>query len=232
MSPSNNQKENKDIDSDINIIQSFSIDTKNREIYLHSHIAESDEEPGVDYRSAVVFEKNIRYLNTLSIEPIIIHMHLPGGLWNDCLGIYDAIKFSKSRTAILAYGSVESASSVVLQAGDLRILMPNTNLLIHYGSFSINEEHSKAAASSVQWNEKECDKMIDIFTDKCAISQIAKEKNWKKMMAKKHIISQLANKCDWILDSAEAVEYNFADGVLGSKKYPDIDSLKNTLKKK
>jgi ATP-dependent protease ClpP protease subunit len=229
MTNHNSTKEN---DSDISNIHIHNIDLKNREIFLHSYISDSEEEPGVDYRTAVIFQKNIRYLNSISIEPILIHMHLPGGMWTDCLGIYDAIKFSKSKTIMLAYGSVESASSIILQAPDLRVLMPNTNVLIHYGSFSINEEHSKAAASSVQWNEKECDKMIDIFTDKCMQSQLAKQKNWKRMMAKKHIISQLANKCDWILTADEAVEYNFADGVLGSKRFPNLEELKNTIKKK
>lgn len=223
---------NKELDIDISNIHLNNIDTKNREIYLHSYISDSEEEPGVDYRVATNFQKNIRYLNTISIEPILIHMHLPGGEWTDCLCIYDSIKFSKSKTIILAYGSAESASSVILQAADLRILMPNTNLLIHYGSFSINDEHSKAAASSVEWNEKECDKMVDIFTDKCIQSEMAKEKNWKRMMAKKHIVSQLANKCDWILTAPESVKYNFADGVLGSKKYPTIEELKNISKRK
>jgi len=39
-------------------------------------------------------------------------------------------------------------------------------------------------------------------------------------------MSQLANKCDWILTAEEAVSYGFADDILGSKKYPNIDSLK------
>jgi ATP-dependent protease ClpP protease subunit len=51
------------------------------------------------------------------------------------------------------------------------------------------------------------------------------------MMAKKHIVSQLANKCDWILTAEEAVNYGFADGILGSKKYPNIDYIKNYTKK-
>lgn len=218
-------------DTEIYTIHSFSLDVKHREIYLHSYIDESDE-GGVEYRVATSFEKNIRYLNNLSDDPILIHMHLPGGMWSDCLGIYDAIKFSKSKTILLAYGSVESASSVILQSANLRILMPNTNVLIHYGSFSINEEHSKAAASSVQWNEQECDKMVDIFTDKCMNGAIALEKNWKRMMARKHIVSQLANKCDWILEAYESVRYGFADGVLGSKQFPTIEYLKTYKKLK
>lgn len=222
----------KNIVSDIELcnIHNYNIDTKNREIFLHS-LLETEEEGGVDYRSAVIFEKNVRYLNSISIEPILVHMHLPGGVWGDCMGIYDTIKLSQSKIIVVAYASAESASSVILQAGDLRILMPNTNVLIHYGSISVDNEH-KAALSWVQWSEKESEKMIDIFTEKYINSDLAKTKKLKKMMAKKHIISQLANKCDWILAAQEAVNYNFADGVLGSKKYPTVDSLKDTIKKK
>jgi len=165
------------------------------------------------------------------LDPIFIHMHLTGVYWQDCLGMYDAIKNSKAKTIILAYARAESSSSVLLQSADLRILMPNTNVLIHYGSFTLDGEHSKAAASSIKWNEQECDKMVDIFTDRCMQSHMAKEKNWKRMMAKKHIVSQLANKCDWILTAEEAVSYGFADGILGSKKYPNIDFIKSHIKK-
>lgn len=225
-----NHSTNKEQDIDLYQIHNYNINPKNREIYLHSYL-DTEEESGVDYRSAIVFEKNIRYLNSLSIEPILVHMHLPGGVWGDCMGIYDAIKLSKSKIIILAYGSVESASSVILQSADLRILMPNTNVLIHYGSISVDNEH-KAALSWVQWSEKESEKMIDIFTEKYINSDIAKSKNLKKLIAKKHIIAQLANKCDWILTAQEAVNYNFADGVLGSKRYPSTESLQDIIKKK
>lgn len=225
MSPNNNAH-----DSSIANMHIYNIDVENRELYLHAPLDNIDES-NLDYRSAVIFEKNLRYLNQISLEPILIHMHLPGGEWQDCLGMYDAIKTSKARVIILAYARAESSSSVLLQAADLRILMPNTNVLIHYGSFTLDGEHSKAAASSIQWNEKECDKMVDIFTDRCMNSMIYKDKNWKRMMAKKHILSQLANKCDWILTADEAVHYGFADGVLGSKKFPNTDYLKTYIKR-
>ena len=212
-------------------IHDYNIDVANREIYLHSHFSADNDEAGVDYRSAIVFEKNLRHLNTISLDPILVHMHLPGGDWQDCLGIYDAIKTSKSKVIVVASAKVESSSSVLLQAADLRILTQNTNFLIHYGSISVDNEH-KAALSWVQWSEKESEKMIEIFTDKYLNSDMAKSKNLKRLMAKKHIKSQLSNKCDWILSSQEAVNYNFADGVLGSKRFPDIEELKNTIKKK
>ena len=218
-------------DIDLNNIHTFNLDINTREVYLHSYIGETEEEPGVDYRCSIIFEKNIRYLNLLSIEPILVHMHLPGGSWGDCLAMYDTIRSSKAKIVILAYTPAESASSVLLQAGHLRILMPNANLMIHYGSISMENEHSKAAASNVKWNDGECEKMVDIFTERCMSSNMAKTKNWKKMMAKKHIISQINNKSDWILTAQEAVDYGFADGLLGTKKFPNIDYLKNYAKK-
>jgi ATP-dependent protease ClpP protease subunit len=227
---SNSKEPNKENDNDIYNIHQYNIDIKNREIYLHSHLSDNEDEPGVDYRSAINFEKNLRYLNTLSLEPILVHMHLPGGDWQDCLGIYDNIKNSKAKVVIIAYAKVESSSSILLQAADLRILSTNTNFLIHYGSLSVDNEH-KAALSLVQWSEKESEKMIDIFTEKCMNSRICKEKNWKRMMARKHIITQLATKRDWILTSEEAVHYGFADGILGTKKYPNIDYIKTIIKK-
>jgi len=215
----------------LNDIHNYNLDVENREIYLHSYLVDGEEEAGVDYKSAVVFEKNLRYLNVLSLDPILVHMHLPGGDWQDCLGMYDAIQASKAKIIIVAYAKAESSSSFLFQAANLRILMPNTNMMIHYGSFSLDGEHSKAAAAGILWNERECDKMIDVFTDRCMNSSICKEKNWKKMMAKKHIISQIANKCDWILTAEEAVDYGFADGILGTKKYPNFDYVKNLMKK-
>lgn len=212
-------------------IHHYGIDPENREIYLHSHLMDCEDENGVDYRCAVSFEKNLRYLNTLSNDPIIVHMHMPGGDWSDCLGIYDAMIHSASPIGCLAYSKAESASGVIFQAADLRILMPNAYLLIHYGSLSLDGEH-KAALSNLKWNEKEASKMIDIFSEKSAISQMAKEKGWKKSAVKKHIVSQLSNKSDWILTPDESVYYGFADGIFGTSPYQTIEHIKKKLNSK
>ena len=59
----------------ISDIHQYGLDVKNREIYLHGHVFNTDEDPGVEYRMAVNFYKNIRLLDTISEEPIIVHMH-------------------------------------------------------------------------------------------------------------------------------------------------------------
>lgn len=206
-------------------IHDINLDIPNREIFLHSYVGCEGEEPGVDYRSAVSLQKNLRILDNINHEPILIHMHLPGGDWSDCLGIYDTIKSCISKTTILGYAKVESSSSVILQAADCRVLMPNCHVLLHYGSISLDAEH-KAATSNLKWNERESEKMLEIFTNKCIHSPIATEKHWKKAMIKKHIQSQLSNYSDWIISAEEAVYYGFADGLLGSDAYPTINSLK------
>jgi len=218
------------VEQRLNNIHHYGLDIDSREIYLHSYISDDEYEPGVDYRSAINFEKNLRYLNYISDDPIFIHMHLPGGSWNDCLGIYDSIKLSKAKTAMLVYAQAESCSSLILQAPNLRILMPNITMLIHYGSISLDNEH-KAAISSIEWSERESQKMIDIFTEQCLRGSMAQSKNWKKAMTKKHIVAQLANKSDWILTADEAVDYGFADGILGVSPYNTIEHIKRKIKK-
>lgn len=214
----------------LNNIHEYGLDITNREIYLHSYIDTGEDEGGVDYRVAVNFEKNIRYLNTISDDPIIVHMHLPGGDWTDCLGIYDAIMQSKSPIGMIAYAKAESSSGIIFQAPKLRILMPNSYMLIHYGFLSLDGEH-KAAISNIQWNDKEAKKMLDIFTEKCFNSDLSKEREWKRPSVKKYISSQLSQKSDWILNASEAVYHGFADGVLGHPPFTTIDNIKKKLLK-
>lgn len=211
-------------------LHNYGIDIDNREIFLHSYFTEGDDESGIDYRSAVNFEKNLRCLDSISNDPIIVHMHSPGGDWSDGLGIYDSVLKCSSPVGFLAYAKAESASGIIFQAADLRILMPNAYVLIHYGSLTLDGEH-KAAMSNIQWNEKEAKKMLDIFADKSANSPMAKEKEWKKSAVKKHISAQLSNKSDWILTAEEAVYYGFADGIFGETPFSTIEIIKRKLSK-
>ena len=61
-------------DHDVSTLHNHGIDIKNREIFLHSP-TDYDEESGVEYRSAITFEKNVRYLNHLSLTLSSSHAH-------------------------------------------------------------------------------------------------------------------------------------------------------------
>lgn len=217
--------------SNLNIeyLHNHNIDPRSREIYLHS-ATYGDDDNGVDFRSAVSLHKNLRYLNQVAFDPIIIHMHIPGGEWCDCMSMYDAIRLSPSPIAIIVYSRAESSGSIILQAADLRIMMPSSYTLIHYGSSFVDGDH-KVAVSNLEWSQKEAAKMVDIFTDKMMDSPLVKEKRWRRVNAKKHILSQLDNKADWILYPEQCVQYGFADGILGSTDFTYIEDVRKYLQK-
>tara|TARA_B100002019_G_scaffold267920_1_gene259364 strand:+ start:7162 stop:7806 length:645 start_codon:yes stop_codon:yes gene_type:complete len=210
----------------VDSIHGQSVDLKQREIYLHGHHGPFDDDPGVEYRMATTFIKNIRYLDSLKNEPILIHMHSLGGNWGDGMAIYDAIKVARSHTTIITYGQAESMSSIILQAADVRIMMPNSYFMCHYGSSS-NAGNFLDTQNWAQFELKMLDTMLDIYIEKCMKGKFFKEKfeDLSESKVRSYIKRKLKDG-DWYIDSNEAVYYGFADGVLSTRKYRGIESLK------
>ena len=207
-------------------IHSYGIDIKNREIFLHGHVGNTDEDPGVEYRMAANFYKNIRILDSQSSKPILIHMYSDGGEWDAGMAIFDAIRVCKSFVTIIAYGAATSMSSIILQAADKRVMMPRAYFLLHYGTsgftcdYLSSQKHAKA-------EKKNTETMIDIYANGCIKGKYFKEsiKNLTLEKIKTNIKRKLKDG-DWILDANEAVYYGFADSVLDTRKLENIESLK------
>lgn len=208
-------------------IHTYGIDIKNREIYLHSYVANSEEDPGVDYRMASTFIKNLRMLDSINQYPILVHMHSIGGSWNDGMAIYDAIITSKSYVTIVAYGQAESMSSIVLQAGDKRIMAPNSYFMCHFGSIACNGNYLDIHNAIAQ-EKKATDIMLDIYVEAAVRGKYFKETMTKPSQAKiRNFIKRKMKNGDWYLSANETVYYGFADGVLSTRKYRDIDAVKH-----
>jgi len=207
-------------------IQSYGVDVKNREIYLHGYLSNTDEDPGVDYKMAATFYKNIRILDKLSREPIIIHMHSVGGSWNDGMAIFDAIQLAKSYVTMISYGQAESMSSVILQAADKRVMMPNSYFMCHFGSSGYSGNYldvQKGAAFEKRITEL----MLDIYTQSCLKGKYFKEQYTEPTFEKvKNYLKRKLKDGDWYLDANESVYYGFSDLVLNTRKFNSIDSLK------
>ena len=207
-------------------IHNYGIDVKNREIYLHSAKDNGEDDPGVDYRMAINFVKNIRHLDSLSDNEIRINMQSIGGGWQAGMAIYDAIKIARSHTTIITYGQAESMSSVILQAADVRIMMPNSYFMCHYGSSS-NAGNFLDTQNWAEFELKMLDTMLNIYVEKCMKGKFFKEKfeDLSESKVRSYIKRKLKDG-DWYIDSNEAVYYGFADGVLSTRKYRGIASLK------
>lgn len=209
--------------SDLNF---FDVDYKNREIFLHNYISENEDNPGVDYRMSSTFYKNLRFLDCINNNPIIIHMHSIGGYWNDGMVIFDSIQASKSYITIVAYGQAESMSSIILQAADLRVMMPNAYFMCHFGSSHIGGNFLDAQ-KAFEYEKRMAEKMLDIYAERALPGKYFSS-NYKTPTKEKvkEFIRRKFREGDWYLDAEEAVYYGFADKVIGSSDLPNIDSLR------
>jgi len=210
----------------ISDIHSYGLDVKNREIYLHGYVCNADEDPGVEYRMATNFYKNIRLLDTINNDPVIIHMHSIGGNWNDGMAIYDAITLSKSYVTIIAYGQAESMSSIVLQAADKRVMTPSSYFMCHFGSSGYAGNFLDVQKGAA-FEKKLTDKMLDIYSEVCAEGKYFKEQYTDVSEEKvKNYLKRKLKDGDWFLDAHESVYYGFSDLVLNTRKFNSINSLK------
>lgn len=214
---------NVDMISDIN---SYGVDVKNRELFLHSYVANSDEDPGVDYKMASSFYKNIRLLDNLSNDPILIHMHSVGGNWNDGMTIFDSIMMAKSYITILAYGQAESMSSIILQAADNRVMMPHAYFMCHFGSSGYGGNYLDVQKGAA-FEKRQTETMLDIYAEGCKDGKYFKEHyNEPDFDKVKNYLKRKFKDGDWYLDANESVYYGFADLVLNTRKFNSINSLK------
>jgi len=197
-----------------------------RSIFLHGHFSES-EDPGVEYRSANRFLKNVKILESFSDEPIVVHQHSPGGDWDAGMVMYDAVKNSSCPFVFVCHGVAASMGSIVPQAAQdkgYRIVMPNCDWLIHDGSVDTGDMTLRQFNSYHCYIENMRKRMLDIYCEVCSASG-ERFKSMKKASVKNFIRRKLQSKEDWWLTSAEAIEFGFADGLYGSKGYESIGGM-------
>lgn len=194
-----------------------------REIFFHSFYEQDD--PGVDYRQADIFIKNLRMLLSLSSEkPILVHLNSIGGDWHAGMAIYDAILTCPAPVTILGYGIVASIATVILQAADTRVLMPNTSFLIHYGYESMFGTHTEAMSYG-EFAAKCRERMLDIYCKSTIKTPLFKNEK----LARQFIDAKIKDKSDWWLTAQEAVNYGFADGIFQQPGFEEISSFHGVL---
>ena len=198
-------------------IHSYGLNVKNREIFLHNFLGSNDEaNPGVEFRMASVFLKNIKILEHISHDPITIYMNSVGGEWADGMLIYDAIQLSKCYVTTVVYAQAESMSSIILQAADERVLSPNSYFMPHYGSTDAGGEYL-SVQNWVKFEKYICDVMFNIYAQKCYKGKFFKDKYGGTKETIPKVTSWLRTKLkngDWYIDAKEAIHYGFADKIL------------------
>lgn len=208
----------------IDEIHEHQINSSSRELYLHSHFG-SDDDPGVEYRMASTFVKNLHILESQSSSNILVHMHTEGGVWGDGMAIFNSIRFAKSPVSILGYAQASSMGGVVLQAADKRVLMPDCEVMIHHGSIAV-DENTVAAKSHIDQNERFCKRMLQVFGERAVNGKYFKERKYSLRRTMNFIDSKIRQAGDWFLTAEEAVYYGFADGIMGSKGFETVAKIR------
>jgi len=208
-----------DITQLLHDIHSYNVNVHTREIFLHGNISDSaEEDPGIDYRMAVVFLKNLTVLEQLGWSKVVVRMHSVGGEWPDGMGIYNAIQNAKSNIAIVAYAQASSMSGVILQSADQRVLMPDTHFMLHYGSIEVDGT-SQSVDAAVKQNNEDNRRMLEIFSERALEGPFFRKKRWGIKRVTDYIDHEMKTRGDWYLTAEDAVQLGFADGILGENDY-------------
>ena len=211
----------------IHDVHNFSVNVDTREIFLNSHVSDESEEAGVDWRMATKFNKNIRLLTSgaRSEQPLLIHMHTVGGNWEDGLAIYDIIKScTNTHITILAYAHARSMSSIIFQAADTRIFMPNTVWLMHMGDMGFDGQ-AQSFEAEAEWAKKDHDRMLNIYTESALDSEAYKGKS--KRQVKSFIDKGIRLKQEWYMSARDAIKHGYADAIFGDNGYEDMETIKD-----
>lgn len=216
----------------INDIHNHNINYVTREVYVHGHYesnSDLDDEPGVEYRMATTFVKNLHILEQDNSQNILVHMHTIGGGWADGMGMFNAIRLIKSPVTVLAYAQASSMSGVLLQAADKRVLMPDCEMMIHHGSIFL-DDNSLAARSAVDANNRACKRMLQVFGQRAMHGKFFSEREFNLSKVMGYIDRKIRTNSDWYLTPEEAIYYGFADGIFGEKGFENLEKIR--VKKK
>ncbi len=181
----------------------YDIYVEARTLYFGSiHTDISGNESGVDSSLSNRIVKGIRFLQTISNDPITIIMNTYGGSWYHGLAIYDAIITCPCIVRIEVIGTAMSMGAVILQAADERILYPNSRIMIHDGEE--DEIPTGMSPKTFQaWAEeskRNCRTMYQILASKSHNKDI---KYWERRCSS-----------DYILTAEQTISEGLADKIV------------------
>ena len=200
-------------------VQEWNIDIRQFAIYLTGEVMDYDaddswdkrEEPGVEYQMSARLIKNLNILADIDPKrPILIHMKTNGGDWSEGMAIYDALRFAQNPVVILNYTHARSMSSIIFQAVNKRIMMPNSSFMFHEGNMSVSGTW-KSFFSNAEWAKRDGPVMLEIYANRMKEKGIHSKKSKKDI---KEMLQEMMNrKEDVFLTPKETVNWGLADEI-------------------
>lgn len=141
--------------SNLDILLEHNFDIRARIIYLNGEI---------DQESADKFIKILMFLDKTAGEITII-LNSDGGCVSSGFALYDTIKLCQNEVEIKVLGSVMSIATIILQAGDKRIMSENSRLMLHRGEMAL-DDHITNVEAAVKESKAVEDIMLNIYLEK------------------------------------------------------------------
>lgn len=211
-------------------IHNYNICLDTREIFIYGEPGNENEDSGVEYRMSNRFLKNIRLLEASGDSPIMIHQHNIGGEWADGIMMYDSIVSCNCYIIFIMHATACSMGSIIPQAADVRIIMPNCTFMIHDGYTGIDSSLTyKQSRSWTNMETKTRDIMLDIYANVCVNGHYFQKEQADTKEIIQYIKNKMDQKEDWWLFAREAVAHGFADAVLGDEGYETIDNIRESI---
>jgi len=201
----------------------FGINPDSREIVLMSS-AEGAED-GITWTAANTFIKNLLLLNALNHQSILVHQCTCGGEWAYGMAIYDAIAASRSPVTVLAYAHARSMSSIIPQAAKKRVIMPNADFLIHFGTAGY-EGDSRSFVAEGRQLDKADGVMLAIYTTKCVKGPFFRRNKYSSARVKEFLRQRMNENREWYMTPDEAVDKGFMDGIFGTAGFKTLEEIK------
>ncbi len=141
-------------------INNFSDQAHTTGLYLPTRTMFLTGEVGIE-----MYENVITNLHILDTQPgtVKIYINSGGGDVTQAWAIYDAIRAMKCMVRCVVFGEASSAASLILQAGDDRILTPNSEMMIHVGEEGYEQNHPKNVENWFMRSREVEEKMKDVY---------------------------------------------------------------------
>ncbi len=156
--------------------------------------------------------------------PLVIHMKTSGGDWTEGMAIYDAISTFPWPVTILNYSHARSMSSIILQAANKRVMMPNSYFMFHDGTYGIDGT-VKQVKSAMRFNANSDKTMLNIYSKNMKMQGSLSNKTLSYI--KRWLRTKMDKHEDVYLTPKQAVDYGLADEIFDANwenltKYTDI----------
>lgn len=138
---------------------------ESRTIYIGDSTGEGKQD--VDSKTAEMAIKALHLLSASdTVKPIRIILNSFGGCVYSGLAIFDAIRACPNYVTIEVFGAAMSVASLILQAGDYRILHPNSTIMIHDGYDSASDLIPKSIEAQAAYGKHLRKKFYEIYASR------------------------------------------------------------------